>query len=428
MKKVIIISYFFPPSNFVAAARTYSWAKYLNEHGIYPIVVTRQWNEDQRDIVSKVENNVFEHEKYEGFEVYRMPHKRSMRDKLSERRFLKPLQKAYTLKEVIFANYFLSAIPHANFYDQCVSILKDTPDVKAVIASGRPFHSFFIGSKLKSKFPNIAWIPDYRDEWNSHQNPGNLGYPELFNRLITSLERKSEKRWTKNADFFLTTSDYWVKSIGGFINKPGKVVMNGFDESQVKKVPSNTDDRLLKITYAGTLYHNQPIELFVESCVSLLEDGVDDLRIEFIGINMIPDQKTRIEALTEKFPNHFNIIDRLSKEALSEQLATADCMMLTGFNDVKGWYPVKLFDYCLQEKPAILCPSDNDVIENFMHETKAGYIANTLDECKKIIMNMLEQKRSGIPIHAPLLNDRIQKYSRRHQAKILAKILNEELS
>ena len=51
MKKLLIISYFYPPANFVGAQRTAAWAKYLHEYGYYPIIITRQWNEGQTDLV-----------------------------------------------------------------------------------------------------------------------------------------------------------------------------------------------------------------------------------------------------------------------------------------------------------------------------------------------------------------------------------------
>ncbi|MGM0477957.1 MAG: hypothetical protein ACQERC_01955 [Bacteroidota bacterium] len=57
MKKVLIISYFYPPANFVGAQRTAAWAKYLHECGYYPIIISRQWNEGQTDLVGQLKNS-----------------------------------------------------------------------------------------------------------------------------------------------------------------------------------------------------------------------------------------------------------------------------------------------------------------------------------------------------------------------------------
>jgi len=54
VKKVLILSYFYPPANFVGAARTEAWVKYLPENNLFPIIITRQWKHNQTDIVDDV--------------------------------------------------------------------------------------------------------------------------------------------------------------------------------------------------------------------------------------------------------------------------------------------------------------------------------------------------------------------------------------
>ena len=43
LKKVLVLSYFFPPCNLTASQRSLGWAKYLNKFGFYPIFITRNW-------------------------------------------------------------------------------------------------------------------------------------------------------------------------------------------------------------------------------------------------------------------------------------------------------------------------------------------------------------------------------------------------
>jgi len=43
MKKTLILAYDFPPYVSVGGLRPASWAKYLYEFDVFPIVVTRQW-------------------------------------------------------------------------------------------------------------------------------------------------------------------------------------------------------------------------------------------------------------------------------------------------------------------------------------------------------------------------------------------------
>ena len=302
MLKVIVISYFFPPANYVGGERTASWAKYLNEHGVFPIIITRNWNDQQVDTLSPVEDNEYTLEKHPHCEIHRLPYHRTLRDKLSTRPNMHWLQKVLTLKELVFSNYFLSSIPYNNFYRKSAELMSNDASIKGYIISGRPFQSFAFGHKLKKEFPDKLFIPDYRDEWSTHQN---LHIPGKILRMIGKLERKSEKKWTSNCDFFLSTSDAWVENISGYINKPGYRVMNGFDLDDICPIESTTSENDLRITYAGTLYENQQIDLFINSCIELIDKGEKHLFIDFIGIDMNADQKLKVVEMTQNHSTYF---------------------------------------------------------------------------------------------------------------------------
>ncbi len=47
MKKILIISYYFPPANYIAANRPKSFVENFKEHGLFPIIVTRHWDGDE---------------------------------------------------------------------------------------------------------------------------------------------------------------------------------------------------------------------------------------------------------------------------------------------------------------------------------------------------------------------------------------------
>ena len=84
MKKILILSYFFPPSTITGSYRVNSWAKHLSKFGFYPIIVTRTWNENINnyyDLSSSFSNEII-HEKHENYEVYYMPYKPNLRDKI----------------------------------------------------------------------------------------------------------------------------------------------------------------------------------------------------------------------------------------------------------------------------------------------------------------------------------------------------------
>ena len=82
MKKILIISYYYPPANFVGSERIASFAKHLYKFGVYPIIITRNWNPNQTNTYEKVLDNEFKHRIYKTYEEFYMPYIKSLRDKL----------------------------------------------------------------------------------------------------------------------------------------------------------------------------------------------------------------------------------------------------------------------------------------------------------------------------------------------------------
>ena len=164
--------------------------------------------------------------------------------------------------------------------------MKNDKNIKYVIISGRPFESFFFGYKLKQKFPNISWIPDYRDQWNTYSDTKSKN---KLTKIFSSLEIKLEKKWTLNCKFFISTTPNWVNNIECLIQKKGYFIANGFDK-KIELVESKKSNEFIKIIYAGTLYPNQEIEKFCNVISDQNKIFDNFFKIEFIGCEMIESQ------------------------------------------------------------------------------------------------------------------------------------------
>lgn len=413
MKKLLLISYFFPPSNFVGAQRTAYWAENLHKFGYYPIVITRQWNKDQSTLTESIIHNELSIEKYDGYEVHRLPYTETLRDKLDQKRKFKYLQKALTLKEIIASNFFISALPYANFYNYSKEIIKSDKEIKFVLASGRPFQSFAIGHQLKINFPYLYWIPDYRDEWTTNKTVGSSG-------ILGWLDKKSEVKWTSNSKFFLGTSKTWVRRISSFTGNGGEIVSNGFILNESKDECLVSTNKKLTLTYAGSVYQNQFFELILKSVKSFTENVI----VQFVGIEGNSHKKSEITALAKENNIEISFISRCSKKELETHYRNSDLMFLTELKGHKDWLPVKLFDYFQTGKPILLCPSDKDVMEEFIRKTNSGYVANTVEECTEILQTLLDKKKAGESIALDRNMEEAYFYSREYQTKKLAEILD----
>lgn len=421
MKRVLILSYFFPPSNFVANKRIKYWVENLHHHNIYPTIITRQWNPNQTDLTDKIHENELIHEKNERFEIYRLPYHQNLRDKLNNRQtnsLLIFLRKTLTFLELILQNFFISAIPYHNLFSFTKQLVqKEKFDL--LIVSGRPFQLFYFANRLH-KQTGIKWLADYRDEWNTFQNQS---HQNSLMKWISKLESKSELKWTANCAGFITVSETWKDSISQFISKKGHVVMNGYNQkSPFCNLSRKLDKDKIVISYIGSLYPSQPIQAFLKA-LHFLKDVVA-IEINFIGINVVPNQKERVNQLSKDLGININVIDRIPEQELLSYYKKSDFLLLTPFENIKGWYPVKVFEYASTQIPILLYPSDSGVLEKFIEQCQCGHIISNEKDLKALFLHTLAQKNKGEIVSLTDL-DMLQKYSRSAQLLKLKEVIEK---
>ena len=139
MKKVVVLSYFFPPCNLTASQRSQSWANYLSLYGYKPIIITRRWDEKISHLsdVSKATPTEIKHEVFDNYEVYYLPYRQNLRDKIyvkyKESRF-NSFRKLLTFFELIFQPFLNFVIPYNNIYSFALEYLQQNKDVKKMIS------------------------------------------------------------------------------------------------------------------------------------------------------------------------------------------------------------------------------------------------------------------------------------------------------
>ena len=423
MQKVLIISYFFSPCKFVGAERIEYWAKNLHKYGVYPIIITRNWNNEQIEITEKVEENTFKHEMYRNYEVYKLPYRRTLRDRLSKYSFLKLIQKALTFIESILSNFFIKYLPFYNFYIQADLVLSKTEGINYIINSVSPFNSIFISHCLKKKYPRKKFIIDYRDEWTSRTTtlPKNI-----LEKILFYLNKKSEILWTSNLDFFITVSKKWKENLNNLTNLEGLVIKNGHDYLNLKTEINQKATKKLKIIYLGTLYPYQKIEIFINAIKKIELEHPGSLKVDFYGTEIKNTQNERLKFLIKNFEHIFSINKRINKTELIPELQKADVGLLTAYNNLQGCLPVKIFDYLYFGLNIFLCPSDNDEMEQFIERTNSGKSVKSEAECYFELIKMVKMKKNNKDLKRKIETKFLNEFSREHQTSLLANFLNKK--
>ena len=157
LKPILILSYFFPPCNLTAGQRINGWAKHLHKFGYYPTIVTRNWDvpvSSPEDVLQSTGTTVIHH-RYETHEVYYVPYRSSLRDRLYQRLKNWPLlrkgTKILTVISLISEHFSSRMIPHRHLYSFALKHLESHPDCTQLIVTGNPFDLFRFGYLLHKK-------------------------------------------------------------------------------------------------------------------------------------------------------------------------------------------------------------------------------------------------------------------------------------
>ncbi|HRS54477.1 MAG TPA: glycosyltransferase [Bacteroidales bacterium] len=432
-KKVLILSLYYPPCNITAAQRVYSWAKYLNEHNIYPIVVTRRWDypiKEQLDAYRETPPDII-HEQYLDYEVYYLPYKANLRDKIlvkyGDKRF-KLIRRLLTLIEIISLNFTNFFLPYKNLYNFTYKYLKNNIDIKILITTAYPFSMFRFAYMLKKKLQHIEWIGDYRDLWTTR--PDDLFIPKntFWGKIRAWLEPISEKKWLSNAYAFTSISQKYVDIIGKFINKKGYPILNGYIEEDFQiKIPE-PDKNVFLITFLGTLKAMQKVEVFLDAFEKALYYFKDKItiKIRFIGTAYEETAAQRLYNYTKKYSQYVEITKRIHREeAIKKQIESQLLLLVSYSGGTGGGTGSKMYEYIGTGKPMFLCPSDKAMMEEIIKTTGQGFFCNTTDEAYELLVKLIEEFYQTGHISMPNYNDEVRKYySRRTQTKLLADLIN----
>lgn len=406
--------------------RIYSWAKYLKHLGFYPIIVTRNWDFTITGFSDELKSSGTEpiHEKFEDYEVWYMPYKQSFKESLYTESpgLKKSVYKLFSVFTSILQIFTYKFSPFQPLLKKCDELLNNDKEIDYLIVSAYP-HAFFNFAYLLNKKHKIKWVADYRDDWTSN---------EIINRsklhqLLNYFNSFNEKKWLSTSAFFITVSDYYVKKIRNVIgNIPGYCVLNGYLEENYTHLIQGQYYESFTITYVGSLYYTQPIELFLDGVKKFIQkQQVEKFKVIFVGIKNNVEAYQRILNNIHGFEKYFDFTSRVNKMEAIEIQHKSDLLLICTHTNMKGTPGSKLYEYIALQKPILITPGDDDIVESTLKETNQAKVAKNVDEvCEQIeqqYMLYLSQNRSSKNFNFEM----IKKYNRYNQTVLLAQLLKK---
>ena len=426
MKKVLIITYYWPPAGGPGVQRWLKFAKYLCDFDIEPIIYTPK-NPDypivDNSLLDEIPKGITVIKKsiFEPYFFAKLFSKKQT-SKISSGIIEDAKEQGFLQKALLYirGNYF---IPDARKFwvKPSVKFLKaylQENSIDTIITTGPPHSLHLIGMELK-KSETIKWIADFRDPWTE------IGYHKKLklSALAEAKHKQLETDVLNNADHILTTSFKTKDEFSNKTLKPITVITNGFDTDITKTTPL---DHKFTIAHIGSLLSERnPENLWrvLKELVSEDQEFAKDLQLKLVGTVSEAVVRSIKEHGLEK---HLNLIGYVSHKDANELQRSAQVLLLIEINseETKGIIPGKVFEYLAAKRPIIgIGPQDWDVNE-IIKETSSGnsFEYSDHENLKAQILKYYEEYKQG---NLSITSKNIEKYSRRNLTASLAKLIKE---
>ena len=234
MKRLLIISYYWPPTGGSGVQRWVKFSKYLPEFGWQPVIYTPE-NPEQlaRDesLLADVPEcaEVVKTHISEPYDIYRRLTGARKQGAKAEINPLNAQKKSLKQKIGVWVrgNFFVPD-PRIGWVRPSVKFLKEylkEHPVDAMVTTGPPQSMHLIGLGLK-KATGLKWIVDFRDPWTEMFYFKHLGlWP-----LAKWRHRRLEKKVLDNADEIISVTPLVQADFQKKTSTPVHLITNGFDE------------------------------------------------------------------------------------------------------------------------------------------------------------------------------------------------------
>ena len=401
-EKVLIITYYWPPSGGAGVQRWLKFTKYLPSSGWLPVVLTVKpeyaaYPFRDLSLYGEIPLDVEVHrtKAMNYFAIYnkdqsKIPHagfasgnEKGLRSKIS--RFIR-------------GNFFIPD-PRRGWnrfaFRKACELIK-AENITHVITTSPPHSTQLIGLRLKRRFSQINWVADMRDPWTD------IYYYDMFKPSLPArmLDRQMEMNVLTRADTVITVGQTLASILAGKaenIERKIHVLPNGFDEEDFEGIVPTLPEEFT-ITYVGTLSPAYPVKGLIEA-INEVRSGGRQVKMKFVGTVPEPVQELFQADGDGKGPEFIQYCEHPAaiKHMMDSSLLL---LIIPDHPSNRSILTGKIFEYMATEKPILfLGPEEGDAARLLAlcgYQGIFGY--NDVQGIRDFIMRVAEGKtvkRSG---------------------------------
>lgn len=426
LKKVLIVSYYWPPAGGPGVQRWLKFVKYLPDFGIQPIVYIPEnptYPIVDEQLVAEVSKDVIIL-KQKIKEPYRLASFFSKKDtqKISSGIIPNKTKQGHIERLLLWVRGNLF-IPDARvlWVKPSVTFLENyikEHSIDVLITTGPPHSLHLIGLALQEKL-GVKWIADFRDPWTT------IGYHKEL--MLTEKSAKKHKDLEHQiltaANKIIVTSPTTKCDFEKLTSKPIEVITNGYDVEKVVPTILDTDFTLAHI---GSLLSDRNPRILWKALKELVKEVhgfKDDFKLKLIG----KVSQEVLEAIDEfrlsKYVENLGYVSH--NEAILHQRNSQVLLLIEiDSEETRCIIPGKLFEYMVAERPIIAIGPNKADFEAILEETNTGQFF-TYEEKERlkdtILAHYLLYKEKNLKVYPVGL----QYYSRKNLTEKLVNFINQ---
>ena len=378
-RKLLLISYLFPPAGGITVQRALSLAKYLPREG-FEVHVLQAKNApapvSDPALLEQVPPEVRVHSAFTPeipFHIRQRLWKWFAPAKPASAGGSAPPRKASGGLKALprhIASRVLCPEPEvlwAPFAIRKASSIVRRFGIEAVMVTAPPFSAFLVGNALKKLFPHIRLISDFRDEWLSfYLKDFEFQSGAHTRRRAEQIERET----VELSDLVVAVTRFSLREIRG--RYPGQpedkflLLPNGYDpEAFSGFTPRRHAGSDIVITHVGTAYKTASPRFYLDAVDALPEQLRSRIETRFVG--RIADSERH---LFENRRSRVRLLGLMPQAEALRQMEDTDYLLLTMTNDIS--LPGKLFEYMATEKPILALSPPGGEVDVILKETGSG--------------------------------------------------------
>ncbi|MDY0151350.1 MAG: hypothetical protein RBS43_03665 [Candidatus Cloacimonas sp.] len=371
MKKLLYISYLFPPVGGSGVQRSLKFAKYLPEYGWEPImlVANHRFLKQPKDysLSQDIDPKLI---------IYRT-------FSLDIRWFYKLLWglKLHKLVNLLNSNFLIPDpdimwLPYAKY--ALKRIFKEHK-IDLVFITAPPYSSLFLGDYVKQRF-GVDYCVDFRDLWTKGVGRADNPPPQH----IQAKEKEWEKQILIQAKQVLCVNEAMVSKLQQFVpeilrNKFSGIT-NGYDDTDFASAPAYKRQNEMHIVFTGSLYGRFQPDIIWQALSELIEEGkisAHKIRFEIYGANS-PNFVLGRYAADSAIKSIVKILAYLPHHTSIEMICLADALLVLSpvGNGSNTDSHSKLFEYMRSERPILAVVDLHSIGAQILRKSGTSFIAD----------------------------------------------------